>query len=103
MFLADISVWAWVNIILILLVAYSDGMKVLRNNEQVEVNQIENCFITISLEEGENNIEIKYYIPGVKAGAIISFLGIIGLITCAIFEKNKKRKKEIKRWKKLVL
>ena len=78
---------------LILLVAYSDGMKVLRNNEQVEVNQIENCFLTIPLEKGENNIEIKYHIPGVKAGTIISLLGIIGLMTCIILEKIKRERR----------
>lgn len=80
----------------ILLMAYSNGMTIWRNDEKMETKQIENCFITIPLVEGENNIKIKYDIPGLKIGAMITGLGIIALLTCMVLEKSKKRRKELK-------
>lgn len=64
------------------------------NSKEVEHSQIGNCFISIPLEEGENNISMEYKIPCFNAGLIIS---VASLVTFAIYTviQNKNKKKSL--------
>ncbi|MDF9445867.1 YfhO family protein, partial [Limosilactobacillus mucosae] len=58
-------------------VPYSEGWSVYRNDKKIKVQKFLNCFMTIRLKPGVNNIEFKYNTPMKKEGIIISVLGIL--------------------------
>ncbi|MFR0606701.1 YfhO family protein [Limosilactobacillus mucosae] len=58
-------------------VPYSEGWSVYRNDKKIKVQKFMNCFMTIRLKPGVNNIEFKYNTPMKKEGIIISVLGIL--------------------------
>ena len=62
---------------------YVDGIK-------VKHYDLLDCFIGFDLEEGEHTIEFKYSLPGLIPGAILSFIGVIGLTGIIIYEKRKR-------------
>ena len=63
---------------------YVDGKK------QV-IKTLYNTFIGVDLEEGEHEIELKYFPPGLKFGSIISIFSLLWL--CLI---QKRLNKDIK-------
>ena len=56
------------------------GLKAHVNNKEVEIESYLNNFVSIKLDNGDNNIKIRYEMPMIKLGIIISILGIICLI-----------------------
>ena len=70
-------------------IPYINGMEIIRNNEKINPEIFDNCFITIPLNYGENNIEINYTIPGIYTGILITIVGItIILLSIVIFKKK---------------
>lgn len=76
---------------LLMFIPYYNGMKVLRNGNEVRVDKFEECLITIPLKEGENKIEIRYAVPGIKAGIEITLLGAVFLILINKKKRNKEK------------
>ena len=70
--------------------SYSSGWKSYVDGKETEVINVNTGFIGILLEPGEHEIYFKYSTPWIKTGAIISILGILGLIIIII--KQRKRK-----------
>ena len=73
---------------IIVLIPYLNGFNIYRNNEQIQPNIIENCFMEIPIIEGMNEIKIKYKIPGLKLGICISILGTSILILYTLKERR---------------
>ena len=57
-------------------IPYDEGFTATRNNKKVELENVDNGFIGIPLEKGENKIEVKYLPKGLKEGILISILSL---------------------------
>lgn len=81
------------NNYLFLPINYIPGIKTYVNNEEVRTNKYLSNFVSIKLNNGNNNITIKYDMPLFKISIIISVIGLISLsiwkrFSYKIFLKN---------------
>ena len=70
------------NKMLVLSMAYSKGWKAKVDGKEQELKQVNMMFSGLELSAGEHTIELTYSTPYLKAGILISLLGI--LILCVI-------------------
>ena len=70
--------------------SYSSGWKAFVDGKETEVINVNTGFSGIPLEEGAHEIYFVYSTPWISVGAIVSILGILGLIIIII--KQRKRK-----------
>lgn len=61
---------------LYLSIPYDKGWTVKRNGEIVEPELLGECMYVIPLVDGENTIEMNYQVPGLKAGAGLTLVGV---------------------------
>lgn len=67
----------------------SRGWTVRRNGKKVDYDLTGSTFITIPLEDGNNVIEMSYSVPNLKAGIILSVVGVVLLAGIIYFEHKK--------------
>ena len=72
-------------------IPYDKGFSAYINGEKVEVDIVNKAFVGVKLQEGNNDIVIKYTSPLFKEGIIISLLGILLMIV----ELQKKKLKNL--------
>ena len=58
-----------------------EGWNITLNGKPVNCDVILGCFVGLTLEEGENSIELSYSMPGFKAGCVVSIVSLILLIS----------------------
>ncbi len=58
-------------------VPWNRGWEIRVNGHVVSAGKIENALMSIPLSEGENMIEMKYFIPGLRIGIVISLVTFI--------------------------
>lgn len=68
------------NNILITTIPYADSWKAKVNGKEVDLINLELGSLGLKLEEGINNIELKYIPKGLKIGAFMTFAGILILL-----------------------
>ena len=73
---------------LIVSIPYDSGWKVTVNGKKVTPELFADCLMMISLENGDNNIEMTYSTPYINLGIIATIFGIICLILVIINEKK---------------
>jgi uncharacterized membrane protein YfhO len=76
---------------LFLLVPVDKGWKILRNGKEVSPVPFADCFITIPLVDGVNEISMTYHLPGFWLGIGLSLLGIVLLIGFCRYAQKSKR------------
>ena len=54
-----------------------EGWDITLNGKKADSEVILGCFVGLTLEEGENDIEMNYSVPGLKAGCIVSMVSLI--------------------------
>ncbi|MBR6484468.1 MAG: YfhO family protein, partial [Clostridiales bacterium] len=70
-----------------------DGWKLYIDGQETEITPYQGALIGIDPGTGHHDIELVFTAPGLKAGAVISVLGIIGLIASqVVIKKNKQTK-----------
>ena len=72
--------------ILFIPISYLNGMTATNNGKNIDIIKVFGSFIGIKLQEGDNNIIIKYTTPGLKIGFIISLIGLILTIAFVKFK-----------------
>ena len=60
---------------LYLSVPYDKGWSVKVNGKKIKPELVGNCMMSLPLENGENTIEMRYHVPGLKAGICLSVVG----------------------------
>lgn len=77
---------------LLLMVPNDKGWTVKVNGTDVtgQTGKFLDCFFTIPLEEGENTVELKYHVPGLVAGVIVSALTAAGLVGVWFLQRKRK-------------
>lgn len=82
---------------ILLTIPYDDGWKAYVNGEETEILTGANALSVIPVEKGENAIELKYRIPGMKTGVFLTIAGIFMFGALCLGEKcigKKSRKKK---------
>ena len=75
---------------MLLTIPYAGGWEAYINGERVEILGGANALTVIPIGEGENQIELEYYIPGVREGLIMTLAGIcVFMVLRRIFFKRK--------------
>ena len=75
---------------MLLSIPYDDGWTASVNGKKVEIKPAANALMAIPLSAGENIIELKYEIPGVKAGIGLSILGLFMFLGICRMDRTKK-------------
>lgn len=71
--------------------AYSNNFKATLNGEPVKLEKVDNGVIGVKLNQGENHLKVIYDDFGVKIGAAITGLSVLGLAVYAVIVmKNRK-------------
>ena len=77
---------------LVLSVPYSEGWKAFIDGQSAELLKANEHYMALQLGKGEHEIELKYLTPGLKGGAIVSTLSILGFAVYACMEKKRAEK-----------
>lgn len=71
-------------------IPYDDGWKVYCDGEEMETYILLNGFLGADIPEGEHEIKLVYHSPGIKAGLIMTIVGIV-LFAVLIYIESKDR------------
>ena len=74
-------------------IPYEDGWTLKIDGKKADIKVYQDALIGISCPAGDHTIELSFVSPGLKAGAICSIAGIIGLSVFCILDKKKKKAK----------
>lgn len=86
---------------LIFSIPKEDGWKLYVDGQETEILDFKETFISVYLEEGQYDIELRYMTPGLKAGAMLSFV-CVGLFVLTMFVRKRDMRRKIERQKALV-
>ncbi len=74
-------------------IPYEDGWTLYVDGVKTDITPYQDALIAIDPGTGHHDIELVFTAPGLKAGAVVSVLGILGLVgSSIIIKKNKQRK-----------
>ncbi|MBR4038711.1 MAG: YfhO family protein [Clostridia bacterium] len=76
--------------ILCMAVPYSAGWKAYVDGIETDVMRANVWSMAIELEAGEHFIEFRYFTPGLKAGMLISCMGLLAMVAIEIGRRKKK-------------
>lgn len=77
--------------IMLLTIPYDDGWTARVNGEEVEIKQAANALMAVPVTEGANEIELKYHVPGVKTGILLTIAGVLLFLGLVWFDRRKKQ------------
>lgn len=72
-------------------IPYDEGWTAYVDGEKTNLVQANIGFMGLELSAGDHNIELKYWMPGLTVGIILSCAGIVGAIVLAFWQRKKKR------------
>lgn len=73
---------------LLLTIPYDEGLKVYVDGKETQKEELYDTFTGIKLSKGRHIIELKYQVPGLKIGIIMSIIGIFTLLLYTKCKKN---------------
>ena len=76
------------NELLMTSIPYDEGWQLYINGKKQIKEKVLGAFIGIKLKNKDSNIILKYEAPGIRLGAIISLIGLIGLIILLFIDKK---------------
>lgn len=74
-------------------IPYMDGWKAYVDGKKVKLYQANTAFMGVELPAGDHIVELRYWLPGLTIGMILSGIGMVCLIVIVFFQH--KRKKDI--------
>ena len=77
--------------ILCLSIPYSKGWTAYVDGKKTEILQANTMLMALPLSEGSHSVVLKYYTPGLKAGIIISLIGLVLCIIVSMCEKKQNK------------
>ncbi len=69
-------------------IPYDSGWSATLNGKKVKIEKVDNGFMAIKINKGENKIVFKYISPGFKLGVIVTLLSLFLLVIYIIFTKK---------------
>ncbi|MBR1796713.1 MAG: YfhO family protein [Clostridiales bacterium] len=70
-------------------IPYEDGWTVTVDGKEGKIIPYEGALISIDAEPGTHDVVLRFTPPGLKYGAILSVVGIVGLVAVSLFEAKK--------------
>lgn len=70
----------------------NDGWTAYVNGKETDILKVDGGLMAVKVGKGENNIEFKYEVPGLKIGLVGSSVGVVGLIVLFVLPFKKKSK-----------
>ena len=74
---------------LCLSIPYMKGWKAYVDGEEVTLYQANTAFMGVELPAGEHVVSLRYWIPGLTAGLIMSGIGVVCLIVIIVFSRRR--------------
>ena len=80
---------------LIFSIAREEGWTLYLNGNKTQTKAFGGAFLSVYLEPGEYEVELRYETPGIRAGALVSSICLVLFVLCMLaesrwFAKNKK-------------
>ena len=71
---------------LITSIPYDSGFKIQVDGKNVKSEKVNTAFLGCKLKAGEHDIVITYHAPGMAAGKVMSFVGMMGFLILSVLE-----------------
>ena len=71
---------------LITSIPYDSGFKIQVDGKNVKSEKVNTAFLGCKMKAGEHDIVITYHAPGLAAGKVMSFVGMIGFLILSVLE-----------------
>ena len=65
------------------------------DGQPAELLRADTAFMALDLAEGHHDVELRYFTPGLKEGAIVTAAGIVALVVLALVLRRRKGPSEI--------
>ena len=65
------------------------GWEIINNGQEISSDTLDGCLDLIKLNEGSNNIVMKYHVPRIKRGAVVTACGLFLTILLMLYETGK--------------
>ena len=72
-------------------IPYEDGWKLYVDGNEQEIRPYQNAFIAFDVPQGSHRCELVFTAPGFKPGAVVSVIGILGMLAFVIVDSKKNR------------
>lgn len=73
-------------------IPYEKGWTAYIDGKKADIIAYQDALIAIDVGTGDHIVELKYEAPGLKIGAVLSVIGIIGLVAFEVIYKRKSKK-----------
>lgn len=77
---------------LLLTIPYDSGWKITVNGEKADAQKGAGLFLTVPVQEGTNEVQLNYSLPGLVPGAVLSVMGLGLLLVSQSKLVNRRRK-----------
>lgn len=74
---------------LCLAIPYDKGWTAYVDGEKVKLYQANTAFMAVELSAGDHEVDLRYWMPGLTAGIVLSSFGIVGVVAFAIYRRKK--------------
>ena len=71
---------------LITSIPYDSGFKIQVDGKNVKSEKVNTAFLGCKMKAGEHDIVITYHAPGMAAGKLMSFVGMMGFLILSVLE-----------------
>ena len=85
--------------LLFLPVPYDKGWTAYIDGEQVSIEPYLDSMISLPVEAGTHDVYLVYHVPMLGVGAVMSALGVVGLIVTGLTEREMKRRQDMQQMK----
>lgn len=72
-------------------VPYDSGFKAIINGKKAKIEKVDNGFMAIKVNGGDNEVYFSYEVPGLRIGVLISIVAMIGYIGYFVYDLKKKK------------
>ena len=76
--------------LLCLAIPYADGWTAYVDGEETKLYQANTAFMAVELTAGSHTVELRYWMPGLTVGLIMSGAGLIALVVLITVSRRKK-------------
>lgn len=79
------------NDVLLTSIPYEDGWTCYVDGVETDIKVYQNALISVDVGTGVHKVELEYVAPGIKAGLIVSAIGVISMIALFVLDNRKKK------------
>jgi uncharacterized membrane protein YfhO len=72
-------------------IPFEDGWTAYVDGVETEIKPYQEALIALDVAPGHHDVRLQYAPPGIKAGAVLSIVGIIGLAALSVIDGKNKR------------